>query len=546
MTCLLYPPANMRFFSTEQIPYPQTIQAFPTMNTKKYHRSPFIRTSSAALSLLLLIVGTSARAQTTTAWNGSSNSTWSTAGNWAGSVLPSSTVSALFNSTFSNQPQLTSNQATQGIWLATGVGQDVTIGKDGSARTLTITGNATLNGQFNAGILLDDSGNHSLTLGDASAGNYIINTTTSTGFYVNNAGTLTLTGLSNLGIGNGNTLTLGGNNTSGKIVISKGIAASTGAIVVNTAGSVTINNQTSYTGGTTLTAGTLNIGNAKALGNVSPGTFTINGGTIDNTSGGNLTIGNNLPISIGGDFAFKGTNNLNMGTGAVDLTGGTRTITTTAGTLTIATTISNGGLSKAGAGTLALSGNNTYASATTVSAGTLLISAGGSINSSANITVSSGATIQNANGASVTPALTLTEGAAVLTSAASSSFAPTSLTLSGNLSDGWTAISLTATLGSGLVKSGSLTLTLTGITAGTYNLTSGSGFSGSFASANVNGNALTISGSDFSGTNIGGYDYAYTNSTNVLQVTAVPEPATWALLAFSLTTVVVLRRRRHS
>ena len=133
----------------------------------------------------------------------------------------------------------------------------------------------------------------------------------------------------------------------------------------------------------------------------------------------------------------------------------------------------------------------------------------------------------------------------MLTSAASSSFAPTNLTLSGDLSDGWTAIALTNTAGSGLTKGGALTLTLSGITAGTYSLTSGSGFSGTFSSANVNGSALTASGANFSGSDIGGFNYSYTNASNQLVVSAVPEPATWALLAFSLTTVMVLRRRQH-
>jgi hypothetical protein len=31
----------------------------------------------------------------------------------------------------------------------------------------------------------------------------------------------------------------------------------------------------------------------------------------------------------------------------------------------------------------------------------------------------------------------------------------------------------------------------------------------------------------------------------VMEFEIVPEPATWALLAFSLTTVVILRRRRR-
>ncbi len=518
----------------------------PSMKTTPSHRRPSHSSSLRALSVCLLLAGpmTHAADTTTTAWSGTTSTTWATNTNWAGSLLPSATVSAKFDSTFANQPQLTSNVTTQGIWLATGVGQDVVIGKDGSARTINITGNATLNGQANAGILLDDSANHNLTLGDGSAGNYIIALTNSTGFYVNNSGTLTLQGLSNLNLGS-NTLTLGGSNASGAISITKGITGN-GAIVVNTAGVVTINNTgNNYAGGTTLTAGTLNINNAKALG-LTAGTFAINGGTIDNTSGAAIaSLSNNNAITIGGNFAFKGSNDLGLGAGAVNLGGATRTITTEAGRLTLGGAISNGGLTKAGAGTLALSAINSYSGTTTVSAGTLVLSGNGEINSSSSISVSAGATIENNNNASsVTPALALAEGAAVLTSAATSAFAPTSLTLSGNLSDGWSAISLTATLGSGLIKSGDLTLSLTGITAGTYNLTSGTGFSGSFTTANVNGSALTISGSDFSGDNIGGFDFDYTNSTNVLVVTAVPEPQTMVLLAVGLTAAMVLRRRR--
>ena len=191
---------------------------------------------------------------------------------------------------------------------------------------------------------------------------------------------------------------------------------------------------------------------------------------------------------------------------------------------------------------------NTYTGTTTVSTGTLLVAAGGTLNTSSAITVATGATLNNANGASITPALTLQQGSTLVTSAASSAFTPASLTLSGDLST-WNAnpITLTNTAGIGLTKGGSLTLQLTGIAAGTYNLTSGSGFSGSFTtSANVNGNALSASGSDWVGTNISGFNYTYTNSLNQLVVSAVPEPQTWALLAFSLTTVMILRRRRNS
>ena len=68
------------------------------------------------------------------------------------------------------------------------------------------------------------------------------------------------------------------------------------------------------TGGVTLSAGQLNINHATALGT---GTFTISGGTIDNTSGGSITESNNNAQAWNGDFTFTGSNALNLGTGAV-------------------------------------------------------------------------------------------------------------------------------------------------------------------------------------------------------------------------------------
>jgi len=535
----------------------------PTMNTKKCHRSPIIRSTSAALSLLLLIAGSSARAQTTTAWQGDTSTTWGTNTNWAGDVLPSATVSALFNSTFSNQPQLTANQQTQGIWFATGVGQDVTIGKDASSRTLTITGNPTLNGQANAGILMDDSANRNLTIGDASLNSFTITLTNSTGFYVNNSGTLTLTGVSNVALG-ANTLTLGGNNTLGSIDIVKGITGTGGSIVVNTAGTVTIRAQNNYTGNTTLTAGTLNINNAKAFGTTA-GTFVINGGTIDNTSGAAITFGNNNPINISGNFAFKGTQNLNLGTGSVDLSGGTRTITTSAGILTIGGVISNGGINKAGVGTLALSGNNTFTGATTISAGTLVLASTGTIDNSSGVnlgtsgsqgtldltakttgfTLGSNQTLSGYGNVTMAAGKTLT-----INGALAPGNSPGVIGISGNLTLGSTAtttmdlINYSLAPGTGfdqillsgttpaLTYGGTLTLNLTGSTQlGVYHLFTGfSSQTGTFTG-----------GINYSG-GAGSFDYA----TGDLTLTAVPEPATWALLAFSLTTVLVLRRRRHS
>src|SRR6202000_642724 len=90
----------------------------------------------------------------------------------------------------------------------------------------------------------------------------------------------------------------------------------------------------------------LNINNAAALGS---GTFTIGGGTIDNTSGASITL-NNIAQSWRWGFSFLGANHLNMGTGAITLTASV-VVTVTAGALALGGVISGGfSLTKSGSG----------------------------------------------------------------------------------------------------------------------------------------------------------------------------------------------------
>ena len=99
------------------------------MKTDKQNQRSLLRVQAALLlPLALLLTGSqSSLADTTTsAWSGATSTDWSTPGNWA-SGAPSATISALFNSSFANQPTLTLGQSCQGIWLNTGAGQDVTI-----------------------------------------------------------------------------------------------------------------------------------------------------------------------------------------------------------------------------------------------------------------------------------------------------------------------------------------------------------------------------------------------------------------------------------
>ncbi|HSV12650.1 MAG TPA: autotransporter-associated beta strand repeat-containing protein, partial [Tepidisphaeraceae bacterium] len=164
-----------------------------------------------------------------------------------------------------------------------------------------------------------------------------------------------------------------------------GITGSTG-LIKNGAAALTVNNSNSYTGNTTLNAGTLNINNASAIGT---GTLIINGGTIDNTSGSAVALSSNNPQNWNGDFTFTGSNDLNMGTAPVTMSA-SRTVTVSGGTFTVGAIAGpNDSLTKAGAGTLVVGGTSAYSGNTTVSGGTLAVN--GSIVSTTSTNIDGGA-----------------------------------------------------------------------------------------------------------------------------------------------------------
>ncbi|MBX7211443.1 MAG: autotransporter-associated beta strand repeat-containing protein [Verrucomicrobiaceae bacterium] len=266
--------------------------------------------------------------------------------------------------------------------------------KDG-AGTWTLSGANTFTGGFtlNAGRL---NINNAAALG-AAAGAFVINggsiDNTTNAAITTNSYPLTINGDFTFVGGRGTThdLNLGAGaatlgtaaGPSRTITTNEGTLTVAGIIANGTtansitkagAGALTLSAANTFTGGVTLSAGTLNINNGKAVGT---GTLVINGGFIDNTTGTALTLTQNNAITIGGNFSFNGgsgtTHDLNLGTGTVDLGGSVRTINTDAGILTFGGTIGGaGGITKTGPGTLTLAGpSNTFAGVTTVNAGTL-------------------------------------------------------------------------------------------------------------------------------------------------------------------------------
>jgi autotransporter-associated beta strand protein len=298
-----------------------------------------------------------------------------------------------------------------------------------------------------------------------------------------------------------------------------------------------------YTGGTFLNGGgTLDINSATALGGapetVSTGQhssiFTIYTGNIDNTSGAPITLTNNNPLVISGNFGFNGTNALNMGTGAVGL-GVSPTITVSANTLTLGgviasttgTTTTNG-LTKAGAGTLVLNGNNLFTGATTINGGTLAING----TNTTPITINSGATLTGTG--STTGALTLANGGNITPGAAGTS--------TGTL----TAASLTFNPGASLTYTLNNTSTATGLLSLTVAFTKGSTGTGSGFNIDLTGGVVgdqyqlvgygtsTFSVANFTAVGDTGTFSLGSGALDFTVLSVVPEPKTVALMGLFL------------
>ncbi|MCX7421143.1 MAG: autotransporter-associated beta strand repeat-containing protein, partial [Planctomycetia bacterium] len=158
-------------------------------------------------------------------------------------------------------------------------------------------------------------------------------------------------------------------------------------------GTITLNGANTHTSTTTVSAGTLKLGNGAALGTIAVGTTVLSGAVLDLNG-----------QSIGTEAVTL--NGTGGGTGALINSSGTAA--SLSGNITLASASSIGGsgdftlsgviadgssgatdLAKVGSGIVTLSGTNTYTGTTTINAETLVVN--GSLTS--NVTVASGGTL---------------------------------------------------------------------------------------------------------------------------------------------------------
>jgi autotransporter-associated beta strand protein len=436
-------------------------------------------------------------------------------------------------------------------------------------------------------------------LSQMGAGTLVIKATGATyGGTVISNGTLQLgDGGANGAIGSGaitNNSVLAVNSSTNFTFASGNGIRGTGALIQMGTGTTILNaSNTTYSGGTLISGGTLQVGNGATYdtnGSLGTGNVTNNAtlafkrylqtDTVSNNISGTgaLTVsGSSTALTLAGSNSYSGlttitTNNtLQIGIGGTNGTLGSGSVSN-AGTLTfnrsdlytVTNTISgSGALSQIGSGTTILSGSNSYTGVTTITNGTLLannttgsavgtntvnVSSGGSLGGNGTIGgrtyITSSSLIPGSGGLSGSGTLTFTKGL-TLQSGATTSFLI-------NATNNFTSINLS---GGSLTYGGTLSFNLTSYApvavAGNiftlFNLTNGATETGNFTSLSAIGDTISFTNNAgvWTGSDTYGSTYQFSVATGQLSVAStVPEPSTYALFGLGALALIIACRAR--
>jgi autotransporter-associated beta strand protein len=379
-----------------------------------------------------------------------------------------------------------------------------------TAEALTLNGS----GISNAGALTNTG-----TSTFAGAINIATNATISAG-----GGTLNLSG----GIAkNGTTLTIAGGGTVN--ILTNGITGSSAnSDLVVDGTTVILSASNSYNGPTTVqNSGTLKLGASNVLP-TSPQTAM----TINTSSVFDLASFSDGVASLAGDSTATVKNSVAGGTGTLTVNPATGISTTFAGVIagTNGGAQGNVALLKTGAGTLVLTGTNTYSGSTVISGGTLTAAgtSGAALGLTSSITVNSGGTLLLGAGDQInnTATVTLNGGTIVKT------------TFSEGSTTGWGMGALTLTASGAHIDFGSSTVGVLSFAsfnpgANVLNIDNWTGAANTIG--NINTDRLVFDSDQtsnlnnfwFAGYAPGASQFSLGNGYYELTPTVVPEPATW-------------------
>jgi autotransporter-associated beta strand protein len=185
-------------------------------------------------------------------------------------------------------------------------------------------------------------------------------------------------------------------STSGQTVTYPNVISGNGNLGIGSAvtlgyGVTVLNAANTYTGATTIAAGTLRLGRAGALPAGTPLTIAADG---NGTGGGGLFDMNTFSQTIGPLASSPGIGGTGTDIPTISLTGALTIIQTNVNTTFSGNIIGSGGsLTLTGHSTLTLAGTNTYTGATVINGGTLALAATGSINNTPSISIGAGGTL---------------------------------------------------------------------------------------------------------------------------------------------------------
>ena len=479
-------------------------------------------------------------------WNVDASGTWETAANWTSNGVPDA-VSAIANLGGAEGVPI-----TQPRTVTLGTAATVGVLRFDSAESFTVAGANTLifddgvagatlqviNGShtITTPLALSDNGltanvqnaASTLTLGGEISGNGGLGKSgpgtlvvTAEAFY---AGT-TSVGAGTLQIGNGATsgaihgpISNGGAvsfNRSDDVTLNHGISG-TGSVTFAGAGKSILNVTNTYSGPTTIAAGSVEIADGSALQN---STLT------HATTGGGLTIADFLTaVTLGGlagDRPFPLTNTIDS---PISLTVGQNNASTS---YTASTTGTGDTFTKAGTGTLTLTGTHAFSGAATISGGILTLDAGSSFSAGSLTTSAAGAKLRvNGGTFHATGASSLVNASGGLELVSGSATFDDSVSNPANVSSGAFFINASG----GTLNAGSMSISRGSLNFGTTEPVAGSASAGLY----VHGATVTIGDTLLIGNNANSTVSTRVDSghltVNGTTTVAINSPDRWSIL----------------